>query len=201
MRQRVHDRGLVRLIGTWRQAGVREGEHVTYPDRGTPQGGVLSPMLAAIVLHEVLDAWDERDVRPRMNGRTVLIRCAHACVIGCEREADARRIMAVLPQRCARFGLTMHPTQTVLVAFRKPDARQEADTGHGTCACLGCPHDWARSRRGSWVIQRNTSGTRLRRAQQARWPVPQLSSSLAARAVPAGVPEAPRPLPVLWHPG
>ena len=76
---------------------MREEEQVTYPEQGTPQGGVSSPMLAHIVLPEVLDAWDERDVKPRMNGRTVLLRVSDDCVIGCEREDDARRSMAVLP--------------------------------------------------------------------------------------------------------
>jgi hypothetical protein len=148
---------------------VLDGEHVTYPEKGTPQGGVSSPMLANIFLPEVLDAWYERDVRPRMKGRTVLIRVADDVVIGCEWEEDARRIMAVLPKRFARFGLTIHPTKTVLVSFRKPDSRTEADPGNGTCECLGLTHDWARSRRGDWVITRNTSGKRLRRAQKALW--------------------------------
>ena len=129
------------------------------------QRAVLRPYL-----HAVLDAWDERHVQPRMKGRTFLIRCADACVIGCEREEDARRIMAVLPKRFARFGLTIHPTKTVLVTFRKPDSRQEADTGNGTFELLGLTHGWARSRRGYWVIKRNTAGTRLRRAQPSLWP-------------------------------
>ena len=142
---------------------------MTYPEQGTPQGGVISPMVATIVLHEVLEAWDARDVRPRRRGRTVLIRLADACVIGCEREEDARRLMAVLPTRVARFGLTMPPTQTGLGACRKPASRQEADTGNGPCECLGLTHDWARPRRGSWVIQRKTASTRLRRTLRARW--------------------------------
>jgi hypothetical protein len=156
-------------MGTWRHAGVLEGEQVTYPEQGTPQGGVISPMLANMFLHEVLEAWYERDVTPRMKGRTFLTRVADDVVIGCEREEDARRIMAVLPKRFARFGRTMHPTKTVVVSFRKPDSRKEADTGNGTFEFLGCTHDWARSRRGYWVITRKTSGKRLRRAQKALW--------------------------------
>jgi group II intron reverse transcriptase/maturase len=169
IRKRVKDGGIRRLIGTWRHAGVLEGEQVTYPEQGTPQGGVRSPMVANIFLHEVLDAWDERDVRPRMNGRTFLLRCADDCVIGCEREADARRIMAVLPKRVARVGLTMHPTKTGLVACRKPGSHGESDTGNGTGECLGLTHDWTKSRRGSWVIKRNTASKRLRRTMKARW--------------------------------
>jgi hypothetical protein len=169
MRQRGTAGGLLRLIGTWLHAGVLEGAQVTSPETGTPQGGVSSAMLAHICLHAVLDAWYERDVKPRMKGRTFLTRFADDFVIGCEREEDARRIMAVLPKRCARFGLTLHPTKTGVVSFRKPDSRKEADTGPGTVEGLGLTHDWASSRRGYWVIKRQTSGKRLRRAQTALW--------------------------------
>jgi RNA-directed DNA polymerase len=108
--------------------------------------GVLAPVLANLFLHHVLDAWFERDVQPQ--GRCVLMRCADDCVMGCEREADARKSMAVRPKRFARFGLRMPPTQTALMAFRKPEAHQGADTGHGPCDFLGLPHDWTKSRRG-----------------------------------------------------
>jgi hypothetical protein len=73
-------------------------------------------------------------------------------VLGGEREEVARRLRAVLPTRLARFGLTLHPTKTGLVAFRRPDSHKEADPGNGTCECLGWPHDWTKSRRGAWVI-------------------------------------------------
>jgi RNA-directed DNA polymerase len=169
IRKRVNDGGLLRLLGKWRHAGVLEGEQVTYPEQGTPQGGVVSPLLANIFLHEVLDAWYERDVRPRMRGRTFLIRVADDVVIGCEREEDARRLMAVLPKRVARFGLTIHPTKTVLVTFRRPVSHAESDTGNGTFELLGFTHYWTKSRRGSWVIKRKTASKRLRRTMKALW--------------------------------
>jgi len=78
----------------------------------------------------------------------LLTRCADECVIGCEREDEARRIMAALPKRFARVGLTMHPTKTVLVSCRKPVVHAGADTGNGTCECLGLTQDWTKSRRG-----------------------------------------------------
>jgi RNA-directed DNA polymerase len=148
---------------------VLEGESVTYPEKGTPQGGVLSPMVANIFLHEVLDAWYVREVRPRRRGRTFLIRCADDFVIGCEREDDARRLMAVLPKRCARFGLTIHPTKTVLGSFRKPVSHVESGTGNGPFEFRGLTHAWTKSRRGSWVIKRKTASKRLRRAMKALW--------------------------------
>jgi len=159
----------VRLIGKWLHAGVLEGDNLTDPEQGTPPGGGVSPMVATIFRQAVLEAWYARDVTPRMNGRTVLLRLADDCVIGCEREEDARRIMAVLPKRVARFGLTMHPTKPGLVACRRPGSQAETDTGHGTCECLGCIHDWTKSRRGSWVIKRRTASKRLRRTMRALW--------------------------------
>src|SRR5258706_16355708 len=95
-------------------------------------GGVISPVLANLFLHHVLDAWFEREERPRMKGRCFLIRFADDFVIGCELGTDARRIMAVLPKRFARFGLRVHPTKTTLVAFRKPGAPQDTEEGNGT---------------------------------------------------------------------
>ena len=148
---------------------MRAGAALTYPDHGTPQGGVCSPMLANIFLPHVLDAGCVPEVEPRMNGRCVLLRCADDFIIGCEREDAARRIMAVLPKRVARFGLTIHPTKTGLVSFRKPASHAEADTGNGTFELLGLTHDWTKSRRGYWVIKRTTAGKRLRRAQKSRW--------------------------------
>lgn len=168
LKQRVKDGGIIRLIGKWLNAGVIEGETLTYPEKGTPQGGVISPMLANIFLHHVLDDWFEREVKPRMKGRVFLIRFADDAVIGCELEEDARRIMAVLPKRFGRFGLTIHPKKTKLVRFRKP--RSKGDQGkNGTFDFLGFTHYWAKSRRGYWVIKRKTATKRLRRAMKGFW--------------------------------
>jgi RNA-directed DNA polymerase len=92
-------------------------------------------------------------------------------VIGCARAADAHKIMAVRPKRFARFGLTLHPTQTTLMAFRKPAAPQGSDGGNGPCTFLGLTHYWTTSRRGCWVIKRRTARRRLRRTKKAlgRW--------------------------------
>ena len=97
--QRVNDGGILRLIGKWLHAGVLEAGALTYPDKGTPQGGVVSPMVSNVFLHHVLDAWFVKDVQPRMKGRCFVTRFADDCIIGCELEADARRVMAVLPKR------------------------------------------------------------------------------------------------------
>src|SRR5256885_6577065 len=169
LRQRVNDGSILRLIGKWLRAGVMEEGVLTHPETGVVQGGVISPVLANVVLHDVLDAWFEREVRPRMQGRCFLIRFADDFVIGCELEADARKIMAVLPKRFARYGLTIHPTKTALIAFRKPAGHSGATPRNGTFDFLGFTHYWAISRRGFWVIKRRTARKRFRRTKKSLW--------------------------------
>jgi RNA-directed DNA polymerase len=140
LRPRVNDGTILRLIRKWLRAGVLEGETLSYPERGSPQGGVVSPMLANTFLDHVLDEWFEREVKPRMKGRCVLIRFADDFVIGCEREDDARRILAVLAKRFARFQLTMHPQKTGLVRFQPPRHADDGERGDGTFDLLGLTH-------------------------------------------------------------
>lgn len=168
IQQRVNDGGILRLIGKWFNAGVVDGQSLSYPEKGTPQGGVISPLLGNIFLHRVLDEWFEQEVKPRLKGGGFLIRFADDFVMGFERQEDAQRVMAVLGKRFARFGLTIHPEKTTLVEFRKPTSQEDA-RGKGTFEFLGFTHYWARSRRGYWVIKRKTAGKRLRRAMKAIW--------------------------------
>jgi RNA-directed DNA polymerase len=153
LQQRVKDGSILRLIGKWLHAGVLEREPVLQPETGSPQGAVMSPMLGNLFLHQVLDDWYMRDVRPRLRGRSFLIRFGDNFILGCEYEADARRILAVLPKRFARFGLTIHPQKTALVPFSKPTAREAEARGRGACEFLGFTHYWTRSRRGYWALQ------------------------------------------------
>jgi RNA-directed DNA polymerase len=171
LRQRGNDGRIRRLIGKWLRAGVMEEGVLMHPETGVPQGGTVSPVFAHICLPHVWDAWCERDVRPRRQGHCFLIRFADDCIIGCAAEADARKMMAVLPKRLARFGLRMHPTKTALRAFRKPEAGKDAEEGNGTGDFLGFTHDWTRSRRGCWVLKRRTARKRLRRTTKTlgRW--------------------------------
>ena len=126
VRKRVRDGVLLRLIGKWLNAGVMEDGAIEYPEAGTPQGGVISPILANIYLHEVLDEWFARQVVPRLAGRATLVRFADDLVIIFEHERDARRVFDVLPKRLAKYGLTLHPEKTRLVDFRRPDRRVSA---------------------------------------------------------------------------
>jgi len=172
LKRRVRDGVILRLIGKWLNAGVLEEGIVTVPDEGTPQGGVISPLLANIVLHYVLDAWFDDEVRPRLKGEAFLIRYADDFVIGVAREDDARRIMEVLPKRMSKYGLTVHPEKTRLVRFEPPGSR-DSDTEDrrqpepGTFDFLGFTHYWGGTRQGGWVVKRKTAKGRLKRALQA----------------------------------
>jgi hypothetical protein len=156
-------------MGQWLRAGVWEEGVLKHPDTGVVQGGSISPVLANIFLPQVLDAWCEQEVQPRLKGRSFLLRCAADGVIGCALAADARTIMAVRRKRCARYGLTIHPTKTALMAFRKPAGRSGADPRHSPCDFLGLTPDWTTSRRGFWVIKRRTARKRLRRTKTSLW--------------------------------
>ena len=120
LRHRIRDGVLLRLIGKWLKAGVMENGSISYPDSGSPQGGVISPILANAFLHYVLDRWFAEEVVPRMKGRTFLIRYADDAVMGFTHEEDTRRVLTVLPKRFGKYGLTVHPEKTKLVEFRKP---------------------------------------------------------------------------------
>jgi RNA-directed DNA polymerase len=174
LKRRVRDGVILRLIGKWLNAGVLEDGVHTTPEQGTPQGGVISPLLANIVLHYVLDEWFEREVRPRLTGQAFLIRYADDFVIGVAREDDARRILDVLPKRMSKYGLTVHPEKTHLVRFAPCEAGETDTEGRKhseprTFDFLGFTHYWSRSRQGFWVIKRKTAKGRLRRALQSLW--------------------------------
>jgi RNA-directed DNA polymerase len=167
VRRRVRDGVLLRLIGKWLNAGVMESGELSYSEAGTPQGGVISPLLANVYLHEVLDAWFERNVKPRLQGRAMLVRYADDAVMLFSREDDARRVMEVLPKRFAKYGLTLHPGKTRLVEFRRPDRRPPRDGGDGgpgTFDLLGFTHYWGLSRKGHWVVKQRTARDRFTRA-------------------------------------
>ncbi len=136
----------LRLIGKWLNAGVAEDGGVSYPDSGSPQGGVISPLLANVYLHYVLDTWFERDARPRLVGQTHMLRFADDFVIVFSEESDARKVMEVLPKRFGKYGLTLHPQKTRLIAFHRPADKGGPRGKSGTFDLLGFTHYWGRSR-------------------------------------------------------
>jgi RNA-directed DNA polymerase len=168
LRRRVRDGVLLRLIDKWLNAGVLEEGGLSYPEAGTPQGGVISPLLANVYLHHVLDEWFEQEVKPRLCGRAFLIRYADDFVIGFTEEADAQRVQEVLPKRFGKYGLTLHPDKTRLVPFGRPRQRPPGEDRPperpGTFDFLGFTHFWGKSRKGYNVVKQRTAAKRLRRA-------------------------------------
>jgi group II intron reverse transcriptase/maturase len=164
---RVADGSLLRLIGKCLHAGVLDGEEYTEPERGTTQGSALSPLLGNVYVHNVLDVWIEREVKPRLRGEATLVRYADDFVIGFERRDDAERVLAVLGKRMERHGLALHPDKTRLVAFARPRASQRSGKGPTTFDFLGFTCYWRRTRSGRWMMWCKTRLARLRRAMQS----------------------------------
>ena len=164
LQKRVPDGSIARLVRKCLHAGVLDGGELSRPDQGTPQGSVLSPLLANLYLHHVLDRWFEVDVKPRLRGQATLVRYADDFVITFEREDDARRVMEVLGKRLGRFGLALHPEKTRLVPFGRPPQGRQHGKGPGTLDFLGFTLYWRRTRRGRWEVAFKTRRARLRQA-------------------------------------
>ncbi|MCB2170991.1 MAG: group II intron reverse transcriptase/maturase [Deltaproteobacteria bacterium] len=169
IRQKVNDGRLMSLIGKWLHAGVMEGGKVEYSEKGTPQGGVISPVLSNIFLHEVLDDWYAKEVRSRMRGGGCIIRWADDFILGFELEADAKRVMEVLPKRFDRFGLELHPEKTKLIPFSKPSPKRNGQKKPGTFDFLGFTFYWGRTLQGYYVIKKKTARKRLNRFLRMLW--------------------------------
>ncbi len=169
LNQRVRDGVIRRAIDKWLKAGVMEEGAVRRLETGTPQGGVVSPILANLYLHEVLDLWFERDVLPRLSGRAILVRFADDAVLVFASESDAKRVMDVLPKRFGKYGLSLHPEKTKLVDFKRPS--NGGSSGPDSFDLLGFTHFWGKSRKDRWVVQRRTAKDRFVRALKrvAEW--------------------------------
>jgi group II intron reverse transcriptase/maturase len=166
--KRVRDGVIRRVIGKWLNAGVLEDGTLKRTDTGTPQGGVISPLLANIYLHEVIDTWFHRDVLPRMSAAAFMVRYADDLVMVFRSEHDARRVLDVLPKRLGRYGLSIQSAKTRLVEFRSPKREQTTPQPRpGNFDFLGFTHHWARSRKGTWVVGRTTMRRRFTRALSA----------------------------------
>jgi RNA-directed DNA polymerase len=193
--QRVRDGVLLRLIGKWLHAGVMEDGSLSYPSSGSPQGGVISPLLANIFLHEVLDVWFERDVQSRLRERSALIRYADDAVLLFASEQEARRVLEVLPKRFEKYGLKLHPDKTRLIDFRRPDRQPPSNDDEpkgrgGTFDFLGFTYHWGKSLRGKWIPKPRTAKDRFRRAlrrlvdwlrEHRHWPVKQQHKTLTSK--------------------
>ena len=161
LQKRINDGTILRLIGMWLEVGVMEAGQVVSNETGTPQGAPISPILANIFLHTVLDEWFQNEVRPRMKGNCFIVRFADDFVAGFTLRTDAERVYQVLPKRFERYGLRIHPEKSRMVQFSRPYWRR--GKGPGSFGFLGFSHYWAKTRQGGWTIKRKTLGKRLSR--------------------------------------
>lgn len=162
-RRRIKDGVLNRLVLGWLKAGVlREGEWES-KEEGTPQGGNVSPLLANLYLHEVLDTWFEDQVKPRLKGRARLVRYADDAVLCFECKGDATRVFDALPKRLAKYGLTLHPEKTRMVDFR-PRPTEKREVTPRSFSFLGFTFYWGKSRYGKLVSKVKTDRKRFSRA-------------------------------------
>lgn len=168
--RRVTDGVVRKLIDKWLKAGVLEEGRLTIPDVGTPQGGVVSPLLANIFLHYVLDEWFSQEVQPRLRGPSTLVRYADDFVMLFAYKDDAQRVLEVLGKRLERYGMELHPDKTCMVDFRyiaqplkKPDeAKLETKFDF-----LGFTHIWVKSRKGQTIVRQITAKDRFAKAKKA----------------------------------
>jgi RNA-directed DNA polymerase len=162
---RIADRRLVRLIRKWLKVGVMEEGVVRPGTVGTPQGAVISPLLANIYLHYVFDLWAQQWRQRHAQGDIILVRYADDIVVGFEHQAEAERFLADLRERMAQFGLTLHPQKTRLIEFGRFAAANRRARGLGkpeTFNFLGFTHICGRSRRGGFLVKRKTRRDRMR---------------------------------------
>jgi group II intron reverse transcriptase/maturase len=165
LKERIVDRTILHLIGKWLKVGVLEEGRRTRNEIGVPQGGVISPLLANIYLHYVLDLWISKKVAKELNGRIFLIRYADDFVIGCTNREDAEKLWEILPARLRQFGLELSQDKSRLIEFGKRAYQRNKEKGAKTSTFdfLGFTHYMTRSRRGGVRLGRKTIGKRMRR--------------------------------------
>jgi group II intron reverse transcriptase/maturase len=167
---RIGDRRMIRLIQKWLKAGVLEDGAVTVSDRGTGQGAVISPLLANIYLHYVLDLWAERWRRREATGDMIIVRYADDFIVGFQHEAEARRFLDAMRERMREFALSLHPEKTRLIEFGRYAAQNRKQRGLGkpdTFDFLGLTFICSRTRRGKFQVKRKSRRDRMRAKLQA----------------------------------
>jgi group II intron reverse transcriptase/maturase len=162
---RIGDPRIIRLIRKWLKAGVLEDGVVTDSDRGTGQGSVISPLLANIYLHYVIDLWAERWRRHEATGDMIIVRYADDIIVGFEHETDARRFLDAMRERLERFALSLHPDKTRLIEFGRFAANRRVQRGLGkpeSFSFLGFTFICGKSRQGTFQLKRKTRRDRMR---------------------------------------
>jgi RNA-directed DNA polymerase len=166
VRRRVTDGSMLRLIGKWINVGAIDDGKLIMSETGTGQGQPISPLLANVYLHHILDEWFEEEVKPRLRGEAHEIRYADDAILCFQYREDAEKVLEVLPKRFAKFGLTLHPEKTRLIAFGRfaqGEAKKRGERKPDTFDFLGFTHICARSRQGKFTVHVKTIDKRLRR--------------------------------------
>ena len=168
LQQRVRDGVITRLINKWLKAGVWEEGQTYVPQTGSPQGGVISPLLSNVYLHAVLDDWYVTDIKGHLQGKSFLVRYCDDFVMGFSDKGDAERMLETLKARFAAYGLEIHPDKTRLVRFKRPSKYvNDPESKAESFDFLGFTHYWGKSLKGNNVVHRKTSGKRFRRTLKA----------------------------------
>ncbi|MDP2788196.1 MAG: group II intron reverse transcriptase/maturase [Pseudomonadota bacterium] len=192
LEHRIADRRLLRLIRNWLKAGVIEEGRRIAAEKGTPQGAVISPLLANIYLHYVLDLWAHPWRQRHAAGQMIVVRYADDSVFGFERQEDAQAFLAAMRERLAQFGLALHPDKTRLIEFGRFATENRARRGEKkpeTFDFLGFTHCCGKTRKGGFKILRLTVKKRMRATLKAiraklrgmmHHPVPQVGKWLGS---------------------
>ena len=200
---RIADPRVLRLVRMWLEAGILESDEWHETDRGTPQGAGISPLLANIFLHYVLDLWVHQWRRRHARGRVSIVRYADDFVMGFESAADARQMLADLKERLVKFGLTLHEDKTRLIEFGRLPAmarQQRGERRPETFAFLGFTHYCGWTRDGRFIVKHKTQSQRLTRKLTAAAPGGVAADARAAgRAAPMVFQRAARSLRLLRH--
>ena len=170
LEHRIGDQRIIRLIQKWLKAGILEDGVVTVSERGTGQGAVISPLLANVYLHYVLDLWAERWRRREATGDMIIVRYADDFIVGFQHEADARRFLDTMRDRLQEFALSLHPEKTRLIEFGRLAAENRKRRGLGkpeTFTFLGFIFICSKTRRGKFQIKRKSRRDRMRAKLQA----------------------------------
>lgn len=160
LEHRIADPRMLRLLKKWLRAGVSEDGQWSLTTVGTPQGAVISPLFANVFLHYVFDLWINQWRQREATGEVTVIRYADDFVIGFREESDARRCLAALTERFAKFGLELHPDKTRLIEFGRYAEERRAKRGAGppeTFDFLGFTHISGKTRKGDYTVHRITS--------------------------------------------
>jgi group II intron reverse transcriptase/maturase len=165
LEHRIADRRVVRLIQKWLNAGVMEEGKLTQPEVGTPQGGSVSPLLANVYLHYVLDLWAQQWRQKQSRGDVMIVRYADDFIVGFQHKSDAERFLSELRERFAKFGLELHPDKTRLLEFGRFAAANREKRGSGkpeTFNFLGFTHVCGQTKKGWFQVRRLTMRKRMR---------------------------------------